>query len=62
MARTIVLAAPAMQLSNVVGHPHRRWIYDHDQPVWEDRDIERQAAAKSPHEVDRIKRAEDDPE
>lgn len=38
MARTIVLAAPAKQLSNVVGHSRRRRIYDRGQPVWEDRD------------------------
>jgi hypothetical protein len=47
MARTIVLAAPAKQLSNVVGHPHHRRIYDRDQPVWEDQDNQRDEAARS---------------
>jgi hypothetical protein len=62
MTRTIVIAAPAKQLSKLVGHPHRRWIYGHHQPVWEDHDIERVIAAKSRHDVDEVKRAEDDPE
>jgi hypothetical protein len=45
MARTIVLAAPAKQLSNVVGHPHRRRIYHRGQPVWEDQDYQRDEAS-----------------
>ncbi len=45
MARTIVLAAPAKQLSKVVGYPHRRRIYDRGHPVWEDRDNQRDEAS-----------------
>ena len=41
MTRTIVLAAPSQQLSQLVRLSERRTIYHTAQPVWEDVDLER---------------------
>jgi hypothetical protein len=41
MTRTMVLAAPSQQLSQLVSGYERRMIYHPAQPVWDDVDLRR---------------------
>ena len=41
MTRSIILAAPARQLTKLLAGAKRPMIYDDDHPVWEDGDRQR---------------------
>jgi hypothetical protein len=53
MTRSIILAAPAQQLSKLLARAKRKMIYDVDHPVWEDLDRRRTLEGKSENPLEK---------
>ncbi|HEY69591.1 MAG TPA: hypothetical protein G4O08_03305 [Anaerolineae bacterium] len=57
MTRSIILAAPARQLSKLLTCAERKTIYDAEHPVWEDVDRRRAFAGRSEESLKKERQA-----